>query len=217
MKHRTARSFSLVLVAPALLAAGASLLTPADAEAQIYRYERADGTVEFTSEPIAGETPTEVIGGPPRRERPIASPPSTPNPNPERDPSAFDAYIRAAATNYDIPFEFIKAVIRVESAFDPHAVSHAGAMGLMQLMPRTAESLNCADPFDPEQNIMAGTQYLHVLADRYDGDINLVLAAYNAGSGAVAQYDGIPYEATRRYIERVWEYYQGYLEVAAVP
>ena len=101
-------------------------------------------------------------------------------------------------------------MIRVESAFDPHAVSHAGAQGLMQLMPSTATSLNCDDPFDPEQNIMAGTLYLRILTNRYNGDINLVLAAYNAGTGTVAQYDGIPYEATRRYIERVYQYYEEY-------
>lgn len=194
-----------------------SLAMAGPAAAQIYRYENPDGTVEFTSRPREGASAVEVYGGASSRrtERVINTPdPERPNPNPDRSQSAFDEYIREAAAAYSLPFEFIKAVIRVESAFDPHAVSHAGAMGLMQLMPATAESLNCADPFDPQQNIMAGTQYLRMLANRYNGDINLVLAAYNAGSGAVSQYDGIPYEATRRYIERVWEHYQDYLAAA---
>lgn len=198
-----------------LLLLSASLASPA--AAQIYRYENPDGTVEFTSRPREGAQAVEVYGGTASRrtDRVINTPdPERPNPNPDRSQSAFDEYIQEAATAFSLPFEFIKAVIRVESAFDPHAVSHAGAMGLMQLMPATAESLNCADPFDPRQNIMAGTQYLRMLSNRYNGDINLVLAAYNAGSGAVSQYDGIPYEATRRYIERVWEHYEDYLAAA---
>lgn len=183
-----------------------------EASAQIYRYELDDGSVIYTTEPREGADPIEVIGevepeAPARR----VAPPSRPNPNPDRAQDAFDSIIRRASTAYNIPFEFIKAVIRVESAFDPHAVSHAGAMGLMQLMPGTAEYLNCGDAFDPDENIMAGTQYLRLLTDRYNGDINLVLSAYNAGPGAVGQYDGIPYEATRRYVERVFQYYLEYL------
>lgn len=185
------------------------------AEAQIYRYEASDGTVTYTTEPRESERVSGVIGeeeNEARSEREIPRAPERPNPNPEREPGAFDDLIRDAAAAYEIPFEFIKAVIRVESAFDPHAISHAGAAGLMQLMPATAASLNCDDRFDPEQNIMAGTQFLRILSDRYNGDINLVLAAYNAGPGAVGRYDGIPYEATRRYIERVFQYYTEYLD-----
>jgi len=206
-------------IAPTLafaVTAATIVVAAAAAEAQIYRYEQPDGTVVFTTEPMDGETPSEVYGEQEASSpsRPIASPPDRPNPNPERNPTAFDPWIREASEAYDIPFEFIKAVIRVESAFDPHAVSHAGAMGLMQLMPTTAESLNCDDPFDPHENIMAGTQFLRILANRYNGDINLTLAAYNAGSGAVARYDGIPYEATRRYVERVFQYYEESLAVS---
>ena len=194
-----------------------ALATPADAS--IYRYELEDGTVLFTTEPQRGMQPAAVYGTDgrarpaPRGERRTSdiTPPDRPNPNPRRNPDAFDDLIREASVAYGIPFAFIKAVIRVESAFDPHAVSPAGAQGLMQLMPRTAASLNCEDPFDPRQNIMAGTQYLRILADRYDQDINRILAAYNAGSGTVARYDGIPYESTRRYIQRVYQFYQDYL------
>lgn len=188
-------------------------LVSTHASAQIYRYERDDGTIYFTTQE-QNEDASEVYGTPEREERVINAPPNRPNPNPTRSADAFDDIIQEAANAYQMPFEFIKAVIRVESAFDPYAVSRVGAMGLMQLMPGTAESLNCEDAFDPRQNIMAGTQYLRIMANRYNGDINLVLAAYNAGSGTVSRFDGIPYEATRRYIERVYQYYQEYLELS---
>ena len=195
-----------------------SVVFASTASAQIYRYEDENGTIVFTTEERRGEDAEEVYGAGDDDDegRVIADPPDRPNPNPGRAPDAFDDIIRDAADAYDLPFEFIKAVIRVESAFDPHAISRVGAMGLMQLMPATAESLNCADAFDPRENIMAGSQYLRIMSNRYNGDINLVLAAYNAGPGAVARYDGIPYEATRRYIERVYEYYQEYLDAALV-
>ncbi|TVQ98767.1 MAG: lytic transglycosylase domain-containing protein [Deltaproteobacteria bacterium] len=194
-------------------------------DATIYRYELEDGTVLYTTEPRTGQTPSDVIGDMParqsatsareaRRMREMPTPPTRPNPNPNRSPNAFDDIIAEAAAAYSIPFELIKAVIRAESGFDPHAISHVGAQGLMQLMPRTARSLNCDDPFDPRENIMAGTQYLRILTDRFGGDMNLILAAYNAGTGTVNRVEGIPYEATRRYIERVWQYYGEYLDAS---
>lgn len=124
--------------------------------------------------------------------------------------SAFDDIIREASAAYDVPFGFVKAVIRVESSFQPNAVSPVGAMGLMQLMPRTAASLNVTDAFDPRQNIFGGAKFLRILIDRYDGDINLILAAYNAGDAAVARYDGIPYPKTRGYVASVYRWYQHY-------
>lgn len=123
---------------------------------------------------------------------------------------AFDDIIREASEAYNVPFGFIKAVIRIESNFNPNAVSHAGAMGLMQLMPRTAESMNVRDPFDARQNIFGGTRFLRVLTDRYNGDINLILAAYNAGDAAVARYSGIPYPQTRGYVAAVYKWYLEY-------
>lgn len=200
----------------ALLLALVSLQSE-NASAQIYQYEGPDGTIHFSTTPRSGATPSRVHGGrgseseaTQGRERP-----SRPNPNPESAHNAFDRFIQEASDAYNIPFAMIKAVVRAESSFNPHAVSHAGAMGLMQLMPATADSLNCADPFDPRANIMAGTQYLRILFDRYNGDVNLALATYNAGSGAVARAGGIPFEATRRYIERVYSFYQEYLEATA--
>lgn len=93
--------------------------------------------------------------------------------------------IRAAAEKYGIDEKIIEAVINVESGFNPNAVSRAGAMGLMQLMPKTAASLGVSDPFDPGQNIEGGTKYLYRLLNIYDGDLITALAAYNCGPGAL--------------------------------
>lgn len=122
----------------------------------------------------------------------------------------FDDLIKEASQAYDVPFAFIKAVIRVESDFTPDAISSAGAMGLMQLMPATADQLGVTDPFEPRQNVFGGTKLLRTLIDRYDGDINLILSAYNAGGGAVAEYDGIPYRKTRQYVASVYRWYKQY-------
>ncbi len=124
--------------------------------------------------------------------------------------AAYDDLIREAADAYDVPFGFIKAVMRVESAFQYDAISHAGAMGLMQLMPATAESLGVDDPFDVRQNVFGGAKFLRILIDRYDGDINLILAAYNAGDVAVRRHDGIPYAQTRNYVVSVYYWYEKY-------
>ncbi|RMG94286.1 MAG: lytic transglycosylase domain-containing protein [Deltaproteobacteria bacterium] len=133
----------------------------------------------------------------------------------------YDAIIREAAARYDIPEALIRAVIHTESAFVPTARSRAGAMGLMQLMPATARFLGVRDPFDPRQNIHGGTRFLRLLADHFDGDLVLVVAAYNAGAGAVKKYGGIPpYAETRAYVRAVLRRYHAYerarkLEAAA--
>jgi hypothetical protein len=120
----------------------------------------------------------------------------------------FNDLISEASAAYDVPEAFIKAVIRVESNFKPDATSHAGAMGLMQLMPDTADYLNVTRPYDPRQNVFGGTKLLRILIDRYDGDINLILSAYNAGDGAVREYNGIPYKQTREYVASVYRFYK---------
>ena len=102
----------------------------------------------------------------------------------------------------------VAAVVQVESAFVPEAVSPKGAMGLMQLMPATAVELGVTDPLEPAQNVAAGVRHLRGLLARYDGDVRRALAAYNAGAARVDQYDGIPpYRETRAYVERVLEIY----------
>ena len=106
--------------------------------------------------------------------------------------------------------KLVDALVRVESSYDPRAVSRKGAMGLMQLMPDTANRLKVEDPFNPEENVRAGVKEFSRLVDRYAGSLQLALAAYNAGEGAVARYRGIPpYTETRNYISRILTLYTG--------
>jgi len=126
--------------------------------------------------------------------------------------SKYDALIVNTALKYDLEPSFIKAVIHIESAFDRYALSRAGAMGLMQLMPATAASYQLKqNHFNANLNIEAGVQHMKDLMDKYDSDKRLSLAAYNAGAGAVAKYNGVPpYEETQNYVVKVMRLYKLY-------
>lgn len=115
-----------------------------------------------------------------------------------------------AAGRYKLPVAFLAAIMRVESNFRYRAVSSAGAEGLMQLMPDTARAMGVNDPFDPRQNVFGAARLVRVLANRYDGDMVKVLSAYHAGSGAVADKGGIPYEGTEGYVRAVLDSYYLY-------
>lgn len=234
-----------------LFAAAACLIVwaPRPASADLYKYERDDGSRLITTERRPDLTLVEVISGSSNAAvSTINGESARKQDNSSRDESAesteseavrrakqhrqahkrrtgrqqpaerpdlprharFDDLISEASAAYDVPEAFIKAVIRVESNFKPDATSHAGAMGLMQLMPRTADYLNVARPYDPRQNVFGGTKLLRILTDRYDGDINLILSAYNAGDGAVRKYEGIPYKQTREYVASVYRFYKLY-------
>ena len=125
--------------------------------------------------------------------------------------SDIDGLIEAYSEKNGLDSAFVKAVIKQESGFQPKVTSSCGAMGLMQLMPATANSLGVKDAYDPEQNIAGGTKYLKGLLDRFGGDKTLALAAYNAGPNAVAKYNGIPpYKETQNYVKNIMSMYQKY-------
>lgn len=116
----------------------------------------------------------------------------------------YDATIMKAAEKYELPLWFLRAVICAESSFDPDALSSCGAIGLMQLMPDTAQWLGVIDPTDPFENIDGGARYLGKLIKYFDGDLVLALAGYNAGSGNVRKYKGIPpFEETENYVKKI--------------
>lgn len=121
-----------------------------------------------------------------------------------------DSSIAMAAARHNVDPNLVRAVVKVESNFNSNAVSRKGAMGLMQLMPSTAKSLNVKNPFDPDQNVDAGVRHLKQLLENYGGDVNLTLAAYNAGAGAVARNNGVPHFAeTQNYVRRITNLYYG--------
>lgn len=122
-------------------------------------------------------------------------------------PESMDAIFDEAAALFDVPANLLKAIGKAESGFDANAVSYVGASGVMQLMPATAEMLGVTDVFDARSNIMGGAKYISDKLKEYDGDIDLALAAYNAGSGNVAKYGGVPpFPETQNYIRKIREY-----------
>jgi len=158
------------------------------AEDEVYRRVNGSGAVHYSNLP-----PSSVLSAsPPRGGR----------------PSDLRTLIRHAAHRHGLDPRLVEAVIAVESNFNPGAVSPRGAMGLMQLMPDTANRYEVDNPFDPLQNIAGGTQYLRDLLERFRGDLRIALAAYNAGEAAVVTYRGMPpYGETRAYVSKVLERY----------
>lgn len=170
---------------------------PGYAVADITRFVDEEGTVHFTDSAVPGKhavyikTPKVKF--------------STKNKN------RFSNKIRKASLAHDVDYSLIRSVIEVESNFNPNALSHAGAQGLMQLMPATARRYDVKDAYDPTENINAGTRYLKYLLKKYDGNTKLALAAYNAGETAVATYSGIPpYAETKNFVAKTLNLYGGY-------
>jgi soluble lytic murein transglycosylase-like protein len=133
-------------------------------------------------------------------------------------PESVDSAIETAASQHGVDPNLVRAVIKVESNFNPKAVSRKGAQGLMQLMPYTARNLNVTNAFDPAQNVDAGVRHLKSLLENYNGNLELSLAAYNAGSGAVDRNGGVPpYRETREYVRKITGLYQGGSPFVAKP
>lgn len=136
--------------------------------------------------------------------------------NQDKEVSLEDIFEKAA-DKYNVSIDLLKAIAKQESNFNPDAVSRSGAMGVMQLMPATAKELGVTDAFDAEQNIMGGAKYISKLLDQYDGDTKLALAAYNAGSGNVRKYGGIPpFKETQNYVVKVMDYYKQNLDASDI-
>ena len=191
-----------------LCAATAGLMPAGPARAEMYRLAAPDGTVHFTNAPTD-----------PRYQRMgfLSGTEAGWLRLPGGGASGYAEAIREAAGRYGVPEKLVSAVIRVESAFNPRAVSRKGAQGLMQLMPATAAQLGVRNSFDPQENIDGGVRHLRGLIDRFPNNLPLALAAYNAGERAVATYRGIPpYAETRDYVTRVLYLYDGGGDGAAV-
>jgi soluble lytic murein transglycosylase len=164
---------------------------PARVKGDIYKYVDADGVIHFTDSPTSSRFNLylkESVG-----QRPIHE------------------LISRYASLFRLEEALVNAVIKVESDHNPRAVSSKGAQGIMQLMPQTARELKVRDPLNPEDNIRGGTRYLRQMLDRFKGNLDLALAAYNAGPTAVSRHGGIPpYEETRTYVERVKKFLRYY-------
>jgi soluble lytic murein transglycosylase-like protein len=194
---RALRVVLMLAVAGGILAVGAA----AGAGTALYRYVDERGVVHFTDAPSDRRYSRITYL------RSLATRSSAAYLAPVR---TYDDLIKSASRRHGVPPALVKAVIHAESAFDPRAVSPKGAMGLMQLMPATAQLMGVAQPFHASQNVQGGTRYLRSLHDRY-GSWTHTLAAYNAGPSAVDQYRGVPpYAETRQYVKRVLSYYRRY-------
>jgi len=168
-------------------------ISPADAD--IYRYVDANGKTCFTDTPTHGQWNMYLKEAAPAG---VA-------------PRSYQEIIRQHATSYRLEEALVKAVIKVESDYQPRIVSKKGAQGLMQLIPETAKELRVNNPFDPSENIRGGSQYLRQMLDLFNNDIEMALAAYNSGPNTVKRYGGIPpYDETRNYVKKVKRYLNYY-------
>lgn len=207
-----------------LLAMCAVLAVAGPAGADIYSWVDADGVVHFSNRPAGGKWKKVVRDDPAYRSKAAAERGSCERcdivPARDRDPSRYsryDDYIYEAAELYQIPPALIRAVIKVESDYDPRVVSSMNARGLMQLMPEVIQDMGVRNVHDPRENILGGTRLLRVLANRFDGDVVLTIAGYHAGMGALGRYGNNvpPYKNTRLYLKLVLKQYYRYKELEA--
>jgi hypothetical protein len=226
--HRLGAPHAVALcLGVALVAALVVGLLRQPAAADIYTYTDADGVVHFTNiKPRGGKArgwKKIIVEDPDRGTKAAADRGGCVRcdavPARDRAPERFrryDEHIREASDLYRIPEPLIRAVIRVESDYDPRVVSSVGARGLMQLMPAVEKDMRVGNVFEPRDNILGGTRLLRTLANRYDGDLVLTIAAYHAGPGSLAKYGNQvpPYTNTRKYLRMVLDRYYEYKSAA---
>jgi soluble lytic murein transglycosylase len=176
-------------------------LLPISAHPAIYTYVDEGGTSHFTNILPVGKKFRVVISE--RLKHVVAR---------VFNNTTYDGIIERQAQTHGVDPSLVKAVMKAESNFNPNAMSHKGAQGLMQLMPDTAKLMKVENPFDPEDNIRGGTKYLRYLGDAFGGNLDLMLAAYNAGPGRVKEHNMNipPYHETRTYVQRVKSYYNSF-------
>ena len=185
-------------IRPVLWIAATLFLAVLPARADVYQYIDANGTISLTNVP-----------NDPRYRRVISE---LPRARSVISVGELEPVIARHSRTHRLHPALIRAVIKTESDFDPLAVSRAGAIGLMQLMPQTAVRLEVRDSYNPDDNIGGGTKYLRQLLDRFNGNLPLALAAYNAGEHTVERYQGLPpIEETRQYVKKVLQYYRVFL------
>jgi len=179
----------------------------APARGDIYRYVDANGVVHFTNAPHLTSRPAKNSWSFYRKEvRPLPA-----NRYTTANGQDFTALIRENALAYRLEEALVKAVIKAESNYNPQSLSNKGAQGLMQLIPETARLVKVSNPFDPAENIRGGSNYLRLMLDQFSGNLDLALAAYNAGPNAVIRHGGIPpYAETQQYVQRVRRYLDQY-------
>jgi soluble lytic murein transglycosylase-like protein len=181
--------------------------SPGIASADIYKYEDSDGVVHFTDAPT--DRRFKIFMRDIQKDKRLRT--NFGLSRISRNPAEFEQIINSCAAEFGVDNSLVKAVIHAESGYNPNAVSSKGATGLMQLMPGTAHDLKVADSFNPSDNIRGGVRYLRFLLDTFKGNVQLALAAYNAGLGKVAKHGGVPpYEETRNYVSKVLNYQRTY-------
>ncbi|MBN2372613.1 lytic transglycosylase domain-containing protein [bacterium] len=186
------------------LSIGVIAFFPYPVRAKIYKYTDSDGVTHYSDRPFYADYCTY-----PRNNKVYFIQPDS------AEEMILDRIIMRVSRIFDMDPALIKAIIKAESDFNPNAISVAGARGLMQLMPQTACIMDVKDPFDPEDNITGGTRYLKYLLNRFDNDLEISLAAYNAGETAVIKNGGIPeYKETMGYVQKVLKYYSHYKKQA---
>ena len=186
------------------------------AHADIYQYTDESGVVHFTNTPTNSKKRTVKVHAEQRRSstQPSAAPRTSSERHPARVndaiPASYVNIINSTCNRFGVDPSLVHAIVKVESDFNPFAVSRKGAMGLMQLMPQTANTMNVRNSFSPDENVEGGVKYLRYLLDRYEGNISLALAAYNAGETAVKKWGTIPpFKETQDYVKKILHIYNG--------